>query len=126
MTHALLSDYHTASLKLHLLAKRITTSRASHRLEEAKRTLERLLGSMDLYGAPLLVAANKQDLPEAAAALDIQEHFGLGKLDSRPTRVQPMSALKGDGVADGIQWLLTQIQRSDRATRLRQKAVARR
>ena len=84
--------------------------------------MERALGSMDLFGAPLLVAANKQDMVGALTAGEVQENLGLGKVDSRPIRVQPISAMKGEGITEGIRWLLTEIHRSDRCSRMRQRA----
>lgn len=90
------------------------------RLDEAKAAMEKALGSRELYGAPLLVAANKQDILGAVSALEVQEHLGLGKIGTRPTKVQPISALSGTHIAEAVQWLLTEIHRSDRFAQLRQ------
>ena len=81
-----------------------------------------MLGSRELFDAPLLVLANKQDAPGAWSASEIQEHLGVGALDSRPTRVMPISAMKGEGITDSIRWLLSEILKSGRSSRLRQRA----
>ena len=84
--------------------------------------LDRVLGSRDLFDAPLLVLANKKDVLDSWSTAEIQEHLGIGELDSRPTRVMPISAIKGEGISDSIRWLLTETLKSSRATRLRQRA----
>jgi signal recognition particle receptor subunit beta len=72
------------------------------------------LGCHDLLGAPLLVVANKQDAEGAAGLSDVADAFGLGKLDSRPVIVQPASAHSGQGLADGLKWLVEAVKRSPR------------
>ena len=88
-----------------------------------KSALERVLGSRELFDAPVLVMANKQDELGAMTAGDVQESLGLGKMDARPTRVQPISALRGEGITEGVQWLITEIHRSSRAARMRLRAA---
>lgn len=84
--------------------------------------LDRVLGSRELFDAPLLVLANKQDVHEAWSAGEIQTHLGVGGLDSRPTVVMPVSAVKGEGITESIRWLLAEISKSSRASRLKQRA----
>lgn len=84
--------------------------------------LDRVLGSRELFDAPLLVLANKQDVLGAWGHDEVQEHLGIGALDSRPTSVKPISAVKGDGITESIRWLLSEILKSSRASRLRQRA----
>lgn len=38
-------------------------------------------------------------------------------------RVQPASAYTGEGIAEGLQWLMQEIRRSQRAVLLRQRAM---
>ncbi|KAK9839503.1 hypothetical protein WJX81_006203 [Elliptochloris bilobata] len=92
------------------------------RLEEARCELERALASRELFGAPLLVLANKTDLaPEGGAGSSAR--LGLERLEGRASRVQPASALSGAGVREGLQWLVEQVRRSDRAALLQQRAT---
>lgn len=93
------------------------------RFEDAKAALERVLGSRELFGAPLLVIANKQDRDAAETYAAVTENLGLGKVDTRPFRVQPASALNGSGVAEGVHWLVEEVKRSSRALLLRQRAI---
>lgn len=99
----------------------LTSCRPS-RIDEAKSVLDRVLGSRDLFDAPLLVLANKQDALGAWSAAEVQEHLGVGALDSRPTQVMPISAMNGEGITDSIRWLLSEILKGSRSSRLKQRA----
>ncbi|GFH31805.1 uncharacterized protein HaLaN_30918 [Haematococcus lacustris] len=59
------------------------------RLDESKAALDRVLGSRQLQGAPVLIMANKQDLEAAASAQQIYDHLGVGLVHNRPIRVLP-------------------------------------
>mmetsp|Transcript_29276 Transcript_29276/g.46434 ORF Transcript_29276/g.46434 Transcript_29276/m.46434 type:complete len:208 (-) Transcript_29276:266-889(-) len=59
-----------------------------------------------LKGVPLLVLANKQDLPDAMSGDSITDHLGLKhKYHNRAWHVQPCCAKTGDGLYDGLDWL---------------------
>ena len=91
------------------------------RFDESKQALDRMLGTRELYGAPLLLMANKQDLDNAAGPQEVADYFGVGKLDSRPVKVMPVCAYTGQGLKDAVQWLVDEIKKSPRCTRLRVK-----
>lgn len=85
------------------------------RFDEAKAALDKVLGSRELVGAPLLVIANKQDVQGAGGLQEVADALGLGKTqDSRPVKVQPASAFSGSGLHDGLKWLVDAIKRSPR------------
>lgn len=84
------------------------------RFDEAKLALDKVLGAREVVSAPLLVIANKQDAEGAVGLQEIAEVFGLGKIDSRPCIVQPASAFTGQGLHDGIKWLVETLKRSPR------------
>ncbi|CAK0783302.1 hypothetical protein CVIRNUC_006501 [Coccomyxa viridis] len=90
------------------------------RFEEARGALFKALGSRELFGVPLLVLANKQDLQDAQPPEAMQQMLGLDDL-KQTFRVQDVSALTGDGLRAGLQWLVDQIRKSDRAVLLRQR-----
>ncbi|KAJ1968452.1 ADP-ribosylation factor protein 3 [Dispira parvispora] len=82
------------------------------RLEECRKTFENIMKQDEVEGVPVLMLANKQDLPVAMAVEEIKEVFnkiayGLGARDSK---VLPVSALAGDGVRDAVEWLHTRLQ----------------
>lgn len=86
----------------------------SERFEEAKSALDKVLGGRELVEAPLLVLANKQDVEGAADLQEMTEVLGLGKLNSRPCIVQAVSAYTGQGLVDGLKWLIEAVKRSPR------------
>ncbi|CAK8688770.1 ADP-ribosylation factor-like protein 3 [Clavelina lepadiformis] len=76
------------------------------RMEETGLELEELLADEKLSGVPLLVFANKQDLLQAAPASEIAEGLNLQTLRGRTWQIQACSALKGEGVQDGLEWVM--------------------
>ncbi|KAJ1980545.1 ADP-ribosylation factor protein 3 [Dimargaris verticillata] len=82
------------------------------RLDECQKTFEKIMMRDEVEGVPVLMLANKQDLPAAMAVEEIKETFnkiasGLGARDSK---AMPVSALAGDGVRDAVEWLYTRLQ----------------
>ncbi|KAL7630841.1 UNVERIFIED_CONTAM: hypothetical protein RMT77_018871 [Armadillidium vulgare] len=75
------------------------------RFEEAKDELKDMLENPKTLSCPLLVYANKQDLPEAVSPEVITEYFDLMSLGSRPWHVQPTCAINLTGVEEGLDWL---------------------
>ncbi len=57
----------------------------------AKEELEMALSDNHLAGVPLLVLANKQDLPEALSVKQVTDKLGLGSIRNRPWYVQGCS-----------------------------------
>nr|CAB3222891.1 ADP-ribosylation factor-like protein 3 [Phallusia mammillata] len=76
------------------------------RFEETGVELRELLEDEKLSGVPLLIFANKQDLFNAAKASDIANLLKLHTLNGRTWQIQACSALKGEGVQDGIEWVM--------------------
>lgn len=89
-------------------------SAPQHTSHTHQAALDKVLGSQELMGAPLLLVANKQDAEGAVGLAEVADAFGLGKLDSRPVIVQPASAHSGRGLSDGLQWLVEAVKRSNR------------
>jgi len=64
-----------------------------------------------LRESPLLVLANKQDLPDAASPAEITERLELYKMRTgRDWYVQRTSAVTGEGLVDGLSWLAEKIK----------------
>lgn len=51
-----------------------------------------------LKHVPLLVFANKQDLPNAMTASEVAESVGLVRLEERTWQIQSCSAVEGTGI----------------------------
>lgn len=77
------------------------------RLVDAKEELTLMLGEEELNGVPLLIFANKQDLPGAMSATDVSEGLGLVDIRNRQWAIFQTSALRGSGILEGFEWLCT-------------------
>ncbi|KLO12842.1 ARF/SAR protein [Schizopora paradoxa] len=84
------------------------------RLELARSELLTMLDEEELKGVPLLVFANKQDMDGALGWVEISDALDLtGGREARPWKVQASSAVKDEGLQEGLEWLMTEIQNKD-------------
>ena len=74
-------------------------------MDECAEELHRVLGHENLSGVPLLVLANKQDLPDAFSADEVRDRLQLDKATGRNWFVQSAVATKGIGLCEGLDWL---------------------
>ncbi|ETO03702.1 ADP-ribosylation factor [Reticulomyxa filosa] len=77
----------------------------------AKEELSRLLSEEELANIPLLVFANKQDLPGAMPVNEIQERLGLNKIKNRKWYIQSCCATSGDGLFEGLDWIAATLKK---------------
>lgn len=63
----------------------------------------------DLRDAVILVFANKMDLPYSKNAADISEAYSLHEIKNNDWHIQACSALTGEGLSDGLDWLTTKL-----------------
>ncbi|KAL1507846.1 hypothetical protein AB1Y20_007454 [Prymnesium parvum] len=75
------------------------------RLHETSLLLQQLLGEEKLAGKPLLLLANKQDLPLAFQAEELEELLHLASIKDRAWMCLGCSALRGTGLSEGFVWL---------------------
>lgn len=92
------------------------------RFEDSKSALEKVLRHEDLRGAPVLILANKQDLPDAASAEEIARYLDLKELDERSYMFEAVSARDGQGIRTAMDWLVEVMERSKRTEILRSRA----
>jgi len=78
------------------------------RLEESGGELAELLAEDKLASVALLIFANKQDLLQAVPADEINEVLKLGNIKDRIWTIQACSAKTGEGLQEGMEWLVTQ------------------
>ncbi|KAL7289104.1 ADP-ribosylation factor-like protein 4C [Trichogramma pretiosum] len=78
----------------------------TERLEEAKMELTRTARSPDNAGVPILILANKQDLPGAKEVEELEKQLGVLELGIQPgsscIKVQPACAITGEGLHEGL------------------------
>lgn len=87
----------------------VVDSADRRRLEDCKQELDSLLLEERLAGATLLVFANKQDLPGSLSADDIKEALDLDNLKTHHCLVIGCSAVTGNNLLSGIDWILDDI-----------------
>ncbi|XP_048023289.1 ADP ribosylation factor like GTPase 3, like 1 isoform X2 [Megalobrama amblycephala] len=79
------------------------------RFEETGLELSELIDEENLKGVPLLIFANKQDLATASPASEIAEGLNLHTYRDREWQIQACSAVSGEGVQDGMNWISNNI-----------------
>ena len=72
------------------------------RFHEARDELNWILDSDEMVGVPLVVLANKQDLPNACNPSEVAEKLGLTMVKNRKWYVHGTSALSGEGVLESV------------------------
>jgi ADP-ribosylation factor protein 6 len=79
------------------------------RVDEARQELHRIVNDREMREVIILIYANKQDLPDAMKPQEIQDKLGLTVtgLRQRNWYVQPACATTGDGLYEGLTWLMS-------------------
>ena len=75
------------------------------RIGTARAEFHAILEEEELRDAAVLVFANKQDLPGALDAAAVSEGLGLHAIKTRQWSIFRTSALKGEGLWEGMAWL---------------------
>ena len=88
----------------------VVDSADGERLGTACEELHQMLQEEELKDAALLVFANKQDLPGAKSEAEVSEALQLSKLKGRTWAIYKASAVKGEGLTEGLDWLVTAIE----------------
>jgi len=79
------------------------------RIEDTKQQLDMLVMEEELRDKPLLVFANKQDLPGAMKPEKLAEQLGLHGKAFRDR--QGSCATSGDGIFEGLAWMQHQLDK---------------
>lgn len=85
------------------------------RLDECRQVLETVLQHEDMVGIPILVLANKQDRDDCVEVVRIKEGFIRPIFEGekggmvRDSRVLPVSALRGSGVKEAVEWVRSRV-----------------
>ncbi|XP_076043996.1 ADP-ribosylation factor related protein 1 [Oratosquilla oratoria] len=92
----------------------VVDSADRERMDESKDAFDRMISSANMIGVPLLVLANKQDIPECMGVREVKPIFNQSAdlIGRRDCMVMPVSALTGAGVDEGIEWLAECIKRN--------------
>ncbi|KAH0453898.1 hypothetical protein IEQ34_018222 [Dendrobium chrysotoxum] len=85
----------------------VVDSSDTDRLVIAKEEFHAILEEDELKGSVVLVYANKQDLPGALDDAAITEALELHKIKNRQWAIFKTSAIKGEGLFEGLDWYRT-------------------
>ncbi|XP_072860461.2 uncharacterized protein LOC110087902 [Pogona vitticeps] len=77
----------------------------SERFEKARLELEGILDTREMEGVPLLLLANKQDLPGAWPPMEVAEKMRLREMRWHRWHVQGCCAVSGDGIPEAMEKL---------------------
>ncbi len=83
----------------------------TERMEEARVELLRTARAQENLGVPILVVANKQDLPGARDAPEVEKLMNLNELSTggHLWHIQPSCAIIGEGLDEGLENLYQMI-----------------
>lgn len=79
------------------------------RLMDCKKELHNLLKEEKIAGATLLVLANKQDVEGCMKVEELEEILELKLLTKRHCKIVACSAVTGDGLFEGFDWIVDDI-----------------
>jgi len=79
------------------------------RVDEAALELRQIFKENELTNTPILVFANKQDLPNALSVSELMNRLDLHSERNRAWHVQSACAKTGAGLYEGLDWLSTQL-----------------
>ena len=88
----------------------VIDSNDRERIIEASEEFQGVLRNPELQNAPILIFANKQDLPNSMGVNEIMEKMKLHSLNSNKWHIQSTNALTGDGLYEGLDWLSSNIK----------------
>jgi len=81
------------------------------RLSLSKEELWKLLNSDELSKASILIYANKQDISGCMTAAEISSELNLTSIKKHKWQIQACSALTGQGLYQGLEWIVQQLKR---------------
>mgnify|MGYP003362198976 CR=1 FL=1 len=88
----------------------VVDSTDKDRMQTASQELHLMLQEEELQDAALLVFANKQDQPGALSASEVSKELNLVELKDRSWSIVASSAIKGEGITEGLDWLIDVIK----------------
>eukprot|EP00798_Chlamydomonas_sp_ICE-L_P003661 gene3661-13736_t len=79
------------------------------RLEDCRAELHALLQEERLFGATLLILANKQDLASALTVKELEKALDFESIAKRHCQIVACSAVSGDGILEGFDYIVKDI-----------------
>ncbi|CAF0932503.1 unnamed protein product [Adineta steineri] len=93
----------------------VVDSNDRERIDEANEQLHLMLKEDELKTIPVLIFANKQDLPNRLTLDEMKEKLNLSKLDETKQKwhLQPTIATTNDGIEQGFEWIANNLESKD-------------
>lgn len=88
----------------------VVDSNDTERIAEASEELFTILQDDSLRGIPVLVLANKQDMPRAEKPSALADKLGLTKLRGHEWYIQGCCGVTRDGLYEGLDWVVDQLK----------------
>ena len=90
----------------------VIDSNDCERIDESKEELQKVLTNEELDGLPLLIMSNKQDMKVSVSPHEIAKMIEMSNLRGRKWLVQGTSAISGQGLREGLDWMAGELIRS--------------
>ncbi|XP_073248922.1 uncharacterized protein [Porites lutea] len=87
------------------------------RMSEARQELFSVLESVEMERVPVVVIANKQDLPRALKAHEIAQQLSLLQHKVNPWHVQETCAKNGEGIYEAVHKLSDMVKEFEKSSR---------
>jgi small GTP-binding protein len=89
----------------------VVDSNDHERIDEAREKLHQMVNDETYQEKPILIFANKQDLPNAMDCDQLRNKLNLEKLSKNiKWHLQPASAIQNQGLHEGFEWLMNSIR----------------
>lgn len=88
----------------------VIDSRDHSRFPLVIEEIRKLFENEELNGLPILILANKQDLPDCPTPNELIHILNLQQIRDRKWKVQPCCAITNEGLDSGFKWLAQSIQ----------------
>lgn len=96
----------------------VVDSSEAERMEEAKVELHKITRTSENQGVPVLILANKQDVPEALSVAEVEKLLAMHELNSSTLNyIQGCSAVDGLGLHQGLEKLYEMILKRKKMVR---------
>jgi len=86
----------------------VVDAAAPHKLPTAKKELHKLLDDGSIGTTPMLILANKIDIPDHVGESELIERLGLMYVQDVPWLLLPCSALHMTNIDQVVEWLTAQ------------------
>lgn len=88
----------------------VIDSSDKERLEEVKEIIYGICSEEELFGVPLLILANKQDIASIGSK-ELKNKIGFHEIKGRNIKFQETCALDGTGLKEGFTWLVQELKK---------------